>query len=96
MRDYVETGVKPGSAAFDAGLKEGQQVTGTSVYWNDVSKPVKLAATDGVARRHRREEEGNARSDRARLAARPEALDRADSRNHEAASPGGEYRGGLR
>ena len=47
------------------------------------------------ARQHRGTKEGDARSDRARLAAGPEAVDRADSRHHEAASPGGEHRGGL-
>ena len=40
----------------------------------------------------RRAEEGDAGPDRARLAARAEALDRADPGHHEAASPGGEPR----
>jgi predicted metalloprotease with PDZ domain len=38
----VVSGVKPGSAAYQAGLRDGQQVIGTSIYMNDVSKPVKL------------------------------------------------------
>ncbi len=41
---------------------------------------------------HRRTKEGDTGSDRARLAAGPEAVDRADSRHHEAASPGREHR----
>ena len=48
------------------------------------------------ARRDRGAEEGDARADRARLAAGAEALDRADPRHHEAASPGGEHRRGRR
>ena len=44
----------------------------------------------------RRAEAGDAGPDRARLAARPEALDRPDPGHHEAASPGGEPRGGRR
>ncbi len=42
LNQHIVLGLKPGSAAFQAGLREGQQVTGTSIYWNDVSKPVKL------------------------------------------------------
>ena len=42
------------------------------------------------------EEAGDAGADRARLAARPEAVDRADPGHHEAASPGGEPRRGRR
>ena len=41
-------------------------------------------------------EERDARPDRARLAAGPEAVDRADPRHHEAAPPGGEPRRGCR
>ena len=41
-------------------------------------------------------EEGDAGPDRARLAARPEAVDRADPGHDEAASPGGEPRRGRR
>ena len=48
------------------------------------------------ARRHRRAEGGDARPDRARLAAGAEAVDRADPRHDEAASPGGEHRRGGR
>ncbi len=44
---------------------------------------------------HRRAEEGDARPDRARLAAGPEAVDRPHPGHHEAASPGREPRGGL-
>ena len=40
-----------------------------------------------VLARHRRAEEGDARAARARVAARAEAVDRADPRNDEAASP---------
>jgi predicted metalloprotease with PDZ domain len=42
MARYVITGVKPDSEAFRAGLKDGQQVVGISIHWNDVSKLVKL------------------------------------------------------
>jgi len=42
LSQHRVSGVKVGSAAFQAGLRDGQEVTGTSVYWNDVSKPVKL------------------------------------------------------
>ena len=45
--------------------------------------------------RDRGAEEGDAGPDRARLAARPEAVDRADPRHHEAAPPGGEPRRGV-
>ena len=47
------------------------------------------------ARRDRRAEEGDACSDRARLAACAEAVDRSDPRHHETASPGGEHRSGC-
>ena len=40
-------------------------------------------------------EEGDTCSDRARLAAGPEAVDCSDPRHHEAASPGREHRGSL-
>ena len=39
-------------------------------------------------------EEGDSRSDRARLAARAEAVDRSDPGHDEAASPGGKHRSG--
>ena len=42
----------------------------------------------------RRTEEGDARPDRARVAAGPEAVDRADPGHHEAASARGEHRRG--
>ena len=42
---------------------------------------------------HRQAKAGDARSDRAGLAAGPEAVDRADPRHHEAASSGGKHRG---
>ena len=48
------------------------------------------------ARRDRGAEEGDAGPDRARLAARAEAVDRADPRHDEAAPPGGEPRRGRR
>ena len=41
--------VKPDSAAFRAGIRNGQQVVGTSVYWDDVSKPVRLKIRSGDA-----------------------------------------------
>lgn len=36
------SGVNPESEAFKAGLRDGQEVVGMSIYWNDVSKPVRL------------------------------------------------------
>jgi predicted metalloprotease with PDZ domain len=49
--DLVEkrtvAGLKPGSEAEKAGLREGDTVIGTSVYWNDTSKPVKLSIRRG-------------------------------------------------
>ena len=34
--------LKPGSAAERAGARNGDVVVGTGVYWNDVTKPVRL------------------------------------------------------
>ena len=48
------------------------------------------------ARQDRGTEEGDACSDRARLAAGPEAVDRSDPGHHEAGAPGGEHRSGCR
>jgi len=39
---HIITGVKEDSEACRVGLRDGQQVSGTSIYWNDASKPVKL------------------------------------------------------
>lgn len=39
--------LRPNSAAFEAGLREGQQVLGMSIYWGDVSKPVRLTVHSG-------------------------------------------------
>jgi predicted metalloprotease with PDZ domain len=39
--------LRPNSAAFNAGLREGQQVLGMSIYWDDVSKPVRLTVHSG-------------------------------------------------
>jgi aryl-alcohol dehydrogenase-like predicted oxidoreductase len=47
----------------------------------------------GPARHDRSSEEGDARADRAGLAAHPEAVDRPDPRDHEAPAPGREQRG---
>ena len=49
-------------------------------------------ALDRSARQHRTTKEGDTCSDRARLAAGPEAVDRSDPRHHEAASPGRKHR----
>jgi hypothetical protein len=46
---YVVSGAKTGSAAYTAGARDGQQVTRTNIYWNDVSKPVQLTITAGRA-----------------------------------------------
>ena len=35
-------GVRSDSEAFKVGLRDGQQVIGTSIYWNDPLKPAKL------------------------------------------------------
>ena len=42
MSQRVITGIRPGSNAYEAGLRDGQQVDHVSIYWNDVSRPVKL------------------------------------------------------
>jgi predicted metalloprotease with PDZ domain len=42
LGQHIVSGLQPESAAFQAGLREGQPVTEMSIYWNDVSKPVKL------------------------------------------------------
>jgi len=48
ISQHTVSGVKAGSAAFEAGLQDGQQVTRTNIYWNDVSKPVQLTVrTEG-------------------------------------------------
>lgn len=50
LRDKnIVANVKPGSEAFKAGLRDGQKIVRTSVYWNDTSKLVKLTvrAADG-------------------------------------------------
>lgn len=36
------SGVNPDSAAFRAGIRDGQEVVGVSIYWDDVSKPIRL------------------------------------------------------
>ena len=41
------SGLNPESEAFKAGLREGQQVLGMSIHWNDVSKPVRLRVRSG-------------------------------------------------
>ena len=46
------------------------------------------------ADRHRQTEEGDTRSDRARVAARPKAVDCSDPRYHQAGACGGEHRRG--
>jgi predicted metalloprotease with PDZ domain len=45
-------GVREDSEAFKAGVRDGQEVLGMSIYWNDVSKPVRLTvrATSGQQR----------------------------------------------
>ena len=45
---HVVSGIKPDSEAGKAGLMDGQQVVGTSVYWHDVSKPVTLTVRTGA------------------------------------------------
>ncbi len=39
--------LKPGSAAERAGARNGDVVVGTGVYWNDVTKPVRLTIKGG-------------------------------------------------
>ncbi len=53
------------------------------------------SSPDRSARQHRTTEAGDARSNRDRLAAGSEAVDRPHSRHHKAASLGGEHRGSL-
>ena len=45
-KNYI-SGVKPDSAAFRAGIRDGQDVVGESIYWDDVSKPVRLKIRSG-------------------------------------------------
>jgi len=40
-------GLKPGSAAEKSGIKNGDAITGLSVYWNDVNRPVRLTLQGG-------------------------------------------------
>ncbi len=48
LTQHIISGVRVGSAAFQAGLRDGQEVTRTSVYWDDISKPIKLTVrTEG-------------------------------------------------
>jgi len=45
------SGVKVGSAAYAAGARDGQHVSRTDIYWNDVSKPVRLIVNaDGASK----------------------------------------------
>lgn len=39
--------LRPNSAAFKAGLREGQEILGMSIYWDDVKKPVHLKVHSG-------------------------------------------------
>lgn len=52
FKDKVIAGVLPGSAAWAAGLRDGQRIQGASIYGNDVSRPVliKLRQDDGSTR----------------------------------------------
>ena len=72
----------------------------TSATWCRASRPSARKANQAlvdVLGRIAARQAGNAGADRAGLAAGAEAVDRADPRHHEAASPGGEYRrGGCR
>jgi predicted metalloprotease with PDZ domain len=53
LSQHIVSGLKLGSAAFQAGLHDGQPVTGISIYWNDVSKPVKLTVrTENGSKTH--------------------------------------------
>jgi predicted metalloprotease with PDZ domain len=47
IEKHVVTALQPGSEAQRSGLQEGDRVTGTSVYWNNTSKPVKLTVRRG-------------------------------------------------
>lgn len=44
------SGVNPDSAAFRAGIRDGQEIAGASIYWDDVSKPVRLKIRSGNGR----------------------------------------------
>jgi predicted metalloprotease with PDZ domain len=41
------SGVNPGSEAYKAGVRDGQKAYGMSIYWGDVSKPVRLKVRSG-------------------------------------------------
>jgi predicted metalloprotease with PDZ domain len=40
------TGLRPDSAAYAAGVREGQRLRQWSVFWDDVAKPVELAVVE--------------------------------------------------
>ena len=41
------SGVNPDSAVFRAGLRDGQEIVGSSIWWDDVSKPIRLKIRTG-------------------------------------------------
>jgi predicted metalloprotease with PDZ domain len=47
LSQNIVAGVLPESEAFRAGVRDRQKVSGTSIYWNDTSKPVKLTVGTG-------------------------------------------------
>lgn len=46
LADRVVKGVQPGSAAAKAGLRNGEQLLGWSLRWNDTTSPVELTLKD--------------------------------------------------
>jgi predicted metalloprotease with PDZ domain len=49
VEKHTVTGLQPGSNAQKAGLQEADRVIGTSIFWNDTSKPIKLTIRRGQA-----------------------------------------------
>ena len=47
LERHTVTGLQANSEAQRAGLREGDRVVGMSIYWDDVSKPVKLTVRRG-------------------------------------------------
>ena len=50
LEQHTIAGLQPNSEAQRAGLEEGDRVAGMSIYWDDVSKPVKLNILRGGSR----------------------------------------------
>ena len=89
----------PLGKGFLTGKMDGKTTFDSSDFRSDIASLHTRGAEgepspDRSARGNWQSEKGDARPNRARLVARPEAVDRSHSRHHEAASFGREYRSG--